>query len=149
MVAQESVTDTVGFLLSKLGQAATARFATALAPLGLRPRHCGVLELLAAAPAAQLDLSRRLGVTPSVIVDMLDELESLGAVHRTRDPEDRRRHLVELTPQGRDLTRQSLRLAQTTETEMLTPLNATQAKALREALVTLFKTQTAAWSPAP
>jgi DNA-binding MarR family transcriptional regulator len=36
-------------------------------------------------------LSRRIGVTPSVVVDMLDELEALGAIRRVPQSADRRR----------------------------------------------------------
>lgn len=103
MVAQESVAASATFLLGKLAAITTSRFADRLAEFGLRPRHCGVLEWLGAAPATQLDLARALGVTPSVIVDMLDELEAIDAVRRNRDPADRRRQIVELTPTGRAL----------------------------------------------
>jgi DNA-binding MarR family transcriptional regulator len=103
VVAQESVATSATFLLGKLAAITTGRFADRLAEFGLRPRHCGVLEWLGAAPATQLDLARALGVTPSVIVDMLDELEAVDAVRRNRDPADRRRQIVELTPTGRAL----------------------------------------------
>src|SRR4051794_33087178 len=85
VTAQDSIRDRIVFLVSKLGQVAAGRFADRLAPLGLRPRHCAVLELLAPAPMTQLQLARGIGVTPSVVVNMLDELEKLGAVRRVRD----------------------------------------------------------------
>jgi len=134
MSPQQSVTDSVAFLLGKLGQVATDRFADHLAPLGLRPRHCGVLELLDRAPMAQLDLARKLSVTPSVVVDMLDELEALNAVRRVRDTTDRRRQVVELTPDGRTLTRRAARLARQTDVELLHPLDPARTAALRDAL---------------
>jgi DNA-binding MarR family transcriptional regulator len=134
MSPQVSVTDSTAFLLGKLGQMATARFADHLAPLGLRPRHCGVLELLGRGPMTQLDLARNLTVTPSVVVDMLDELEALNAVRRVRDTTDRRRQLVELTPNGRALIRRAARLAHQTDVELLHPLDPTQTEALRNAL---------------
>ncbi|KAA2266521.1 MarR family transcriptional regulator [Solihabitans fulvus] len=137
MARQESVTETVVFLLGKLGQATTARFAEALVPLGLRPRHCGVLELLADAPLAQLDLSRGLGVTPSVVVDMLDELEALDAVRRVRDTVDRRRQLIELTAQGRDLQRRAVRLARELDTDLLGALDPAGTAAFGAALARL------------
>jgi DNA-binding MarR family transcriptional regulator len=140
MATQESVTETVVFVLGKLGQAMTGRFGELLAPLGLRPRHCGVLELLADKPMAQLELSRRLGVTPSVIVDMLDELEELGAIRRVRDPADRRRHLIELTAEGRTLARRAVRLAQRLDAEVVGALEPGQAATLRESLGTLATT---------
>ena len=122
------MTDTVVFLLGKLGQVATNRFADRLAPLGLRPRHCGVLELLRDSPMAQLDLARLLDVTPSVIVDMLDELEDIGAVRRTRDAADRRRQVVELTTQGETLGRQAVQVARRVDAELLATLDPAAAR---------------------
>ncbi|MEV0400759.1 MarR family transcriptional regulator [Actinoallomurus sp. NPDC050550] len=134
MATEESVTRTVSFLLGKLGQVATGRFAERLMPHGLRPRHCAVLEILAAGPKAQLELARTIGVTPSVVVDMLDELEELGALQRVRDTVDRRRHLIELTPTGQKFRRKAVLLAMETDEELLGGLSAEEAAALKRAL---------------
>lgn len=135
MAADDSMRERIVFLLSKLGQAAAARFAERLAPLGLRPRHCAVLELLAPAPMTQLELARHIGVTPSVVVNMLDELETVGAVRRIRDTADRRRQLAELTVEGRRLRRQAVRLAKELDGELLAGLDDDQVEALRGALL--------------
>lgn len=82
-----------------------------------------MLEWLGAAPATQLDLARALGVTPSVIVDMLDELETLDAVRRNRDPNDRRRQIVELTPAGRALIAKAAHAAREVDTQLLDTLD--------------------------
>ncbi|MEU1408635.1 MarR family transcriptional regulator [Streptomyces sp. NPDC005728] len=134
MTAEESLTNTVGFLLGKLGQQANGRFADRLAPLGLRPRHCAVLELLSGGPRAQLELAKAVGVTASVVVDMLDELEELDAVRRVRDTADRRRQLIELTPAGRELRRQTLSLARQNDEELLSAIDPAEAAALRQTL---------------
>jgi DNA-binding MarR family transcriptional regulator len=102
--------------------------------LGLRPRHCAVLELLTGAPKAQLELATAIGVTPSVVVDMLDELEQVDAIRRTRDRVDRRRQLIELTPEGRGLRRRAVALARETDDELLEGLDAAQAATLRAGL---------------
>lgn len=128
------MTGTVAFQLGKLGQMATGRFADRLAPYGLRPRHCAVLELLAARAKAQLELARAIGVTPSVVVDMLDELEKLDALRRVRDTADRRRQLIELTAEGQKLRRTAARLARETDEELLGSLTAEEATALRRVL---------------
>jgi DNA-binding MarR family transcriptional regulator len=134
-MAEESVTDTLAFLLGKLGQLAHERFADRLAPLGLRPRHCAVLELLGDAPKAQLELAKAIGVTPSVVVDMLDELEQTEAVRRVRDSADRRRQLIELTPKGRTLRLSAVALARETDEELLGGFDTAQASALRTGLL--------------
>ena len=134
MKAEDSVTRTVAFQLGKLGQIATGRFADRLAPHGLRPRHCAVLELLAVGPKAQLELARAIGVTPSVVVDMLDELEKLDALRRVRDTADRRRQLIELTAEGQKLRRTAALLARETDEELLGSFTAEEVAALRRVL---------------
>jgi DNA-binding MarR family transcriptional regulator len=120
------------FLLGKLGTLAASRFAARLAPRGLTPRHCSVLEFAAAQPLSQLDLAERIGVTPSVVVDMLDELESLGAVRRVPDPADRRRRLVELTPEGDTLRQFAARAAHEVDAELFDPIPSAVRRSLTE-----------------
>lgn len=139
MPAEESLTSTCAFLLGKVGQFATDRFAERIAPLGLRPRLCGVLGVLRAGQPAQLDLASALGVSNSVVVNMLDELEELGAVRRVRETDDRRRQRVELTDHGRTLARTATRLAHELDVDLLASLDATQTAALRDALRGLAK----------
>jgi DNA-binding MarR family transcriptional regulator len=49
----------------------------------------------------QQELADALCMDANNVVLLLNELEDLGHVTRRRDPLDRRRHLVDLTPQGR------------------------------------------------
>ncbi|PZS29103.1 MAG: MarR family transcriptional regulator [Pseudonocardiales bacterium] len=140
MALEEPLTDSVAFLLAKLGQLATLRFAEGLAPLGLRPRHCAVLGLLAAGPAmSQLELANRIGVTSSVVVEMLDELQVLGALRRIRDTTDRRRQLTELTPRGTTLLRRATRLTRKIDAELLAQLDPGRAAELSFTLGELAK----------
>jgi DNA-binding MarR family transcriptional regulator len=127
----DSVATTVTFQLVKLGQLANSRLVDLLAPLGLRPRHCGVLELLRAGPTAQLDLASGIGVAPSVIVDMIDELQDLGAVERVRGTVDRRRQFVGLTAHGRALIRRAATAARTLDADLLRDLDSEQCARLR------------------
>jgi DNA-binding MarR family transcriptional regulator len=139
MPAEENLTNSFAFQLSKLGQYATDRFAERIAPLGLRPRHCGVLGVLQAGQPAQLDIASALGVSNSVVVNMLDELEDLGAVRRVRETEDRRRQRVELTAHGRTLARKATRLAYELDKDLLASLDDAQATMLREGFRALAK----------
>jgi DNA-binding MarR family transcriptional regulator len=50
--------------------------------------------------APQQDLAEALCMDANNVVILLNELEDLGYVLRHRDPDDRRRHLVELTAHG-------------------------------------------------
>jgi DNA-binding MarR family transcriptional regulator len=132
-----SVGGSTAFLLGKLGQLASNRFAEALAPLRLRPRHCGVLELLSTGPRPQLDLANALGVAPSVVVDMVDDLQGLDAVTRVRDTADRRRQFVELTETGRGLLRRAVEVSADLDASLLRGLPPDQVTALRAALTTI------------
>jgi len=134
VTASDLMTDSVAFQLAKLGQLATARFIDRLEPLGLRPRHCAVLALLAGPPMSQLELANRIGVTPSVVGEMLDELQALGAVRRIRDDTDRRRQLTKLTARGRALSRRANHLAHQIDSELLANCDPDQAITLRNAL---------------
>ncbi|RZS89636.1 DNA-binding MarR family transcriptional regulator [Motilibacter rhizosphaerae] len=92
----------IAFLLAQLGADATGRFADALAPAGITPPVAGVLRLLRVeAGMSQQDLARRLGVAPSRVVAVVDELEERGWVARTRGS-DRRTNALALTPAGEE-----------------------------------------------
>lgn len=130
----ESVASSVTFQLLRLGQVANHRFVDQLAPLGLRPRHCAVLELLRNGSMAQLELANRLGVAPSVVVDMIDELQELHAVDRVRSQADRRRQFVELTAHGRSLIRRAANAARALDADLLRDLDSAQSEGLRAGL---------------
>ncbi|HEV7161952.1 MAG TPA: MarR family winged helix-turn-helix transcriptional regulator [Solirubrobacteraceae bacterium] len=51
--------------------------------------------------APQQELADALCMDANNVVLLLNELEDLGHIARRRDPSDRRRHLVDITPQGR------------------------------------------------
>jgi DNA-binding MarR family transcriptional regulator len=98
--------DTVAFLLSKLGFVAASEFGAALAPLGLEPRHAGLLRVVAAHEGqSQHALGQALGVAPSRIVALVDDLEQRGLVERRLNPADRRAREIHLTPGGHDAMR--------------------------------------------
>jgi MarR family transcriptional regulator, lower aerobic nicotinate degradation pathway regulator len=90
------------YLLSRTGKAARGALAARLAEQGLRLWHMAVLAALADfGPHAQRELAARLSIDPSDVVKVVDELAEPGYVERERDPGDRRRVLVTLTPAGR------------------------------------------------
>ncbi|MEU6658298.1 MarR family transcriptional regulator [Streptomyces sp. NPDC046821] len=62
------------------------------------------MTLMRLAPGAtsQRELAAAMEVDPSQLVAILNELESAELCERRRDPADRRRHIVEITPAGRE-----------------------------------------------
>ncbi|TCU20562.1 MarR family winged helix-turn-helix transcriptional regulator [Rhizobium sullae] len=70
-----------------------------LDPLGLTfPQYLVMLELYAGTPRSVGDLGHTLGMDTGTITPLLKRLQSAGMITRTRDPEDERRVLIELTP---------------------------------------------------
>src|SRR3954464_4438863 len=88
-------------LMIKLGRITMHRFTEALEPFGIRPRHVAALiELRDHGELTQQSLCGQLHLDPTNLVAILNELEQRGYATRRRDPEDRRRHLVEVSRKG-------------------------------------------------
>jgi DNA-binding MarR family transcriptional regulator len=89
------------FLLAQVGARAAALFAARLEELELVPAHAGTLRVIAGnAGISQQVLASMLGMVPSRLVSLLDELESRGLVERRDHPEDRRVYALHLTEKG-------------------------------------------------
>jgi DNA-binding MarR family transcriptional regulator len=128
------------FRLGVLGTLATDRFTAGIEAHGLKPKHAGLLTLLhTGQPASQQELAARMGVAPSLVVALADQLESLGAVQRVRDPADRRRQVLTLTEHGRTLLATCAQVAAEVDAQLLGPLTAAQRRALRDALGALAR----------
>jgi DNA-binding MarR family transcriptional regulator len=70
--------------------------------LGMRLKQYIALNTLAGTPGmGQRQLGEALHLDPNNTVLMLNDLEDAGWAERRRDVDDRRRHVVELTPAGR------------------------------------------------
>jgi len=117
---------TAGMLLLKIGKAAERRFEKALKPSGLTPRHLGVLFEVQARPTSQQALIETIGVDPSKLVGLLNDLEADGLIVRKRDPVDRRRHIVEVSAKGSARLEDAKQVAATVEEELLAGLDADQ-----------------------
>src|SRR4051812_48844660 len=90
-----------GLLLALLGHEAMRRLRAAHTAHNLKPRQFQILGLLHDhGGLAQRELMAEMDVDPSILVTLLNPLEADGLVSRERDPADRRRHLVTLTPAG-------------------------------------------------
>jgi|SRR5918911_2330187 DNA-binding MarR family transcriptional regulator len=92
---------TAGMLLVKLGRVTERWFKEALKPSELTPKHVGVLLQVRAQPTSQQALIESVGVDASKLVAVLNDLEAEGLIVRRRDAADRRRHIVELSKEGK------------------------------------------------
>src|SRR5919204_5966564 len=128
-------------LMIKLGRITTHRFTEALAPLGIRPRHVAALiELRDHGELSQQSLCGRLHVDPTNLVAILNELEQRGLATRRRDPEDRRRHIVEVSKKGLGVIEKASKIMDEVEEELLEGLDTSERDALADSLTEIWET---------
>jgi DNA-binding MarR family transcriptional regulator len=122
-------------LLDHLARRMRLRAEAVLAPLGLRPRHLVALTVLRVrGGSTQQSLATTLAMDGTNIVGLLNELEADKLIERRRSPEDRRRHVVELTEAGAEqLAKAECALAEVEE-EVLGALDASQRETLYDLL---------------
>jgi DNA-binding MarR family transcriptional regulator len=103
----------------------------ALAEHDLRLPHFALLTALSDfGPLAQHALADRLNLNRSHLVRYVDEIERRGLVRRDRDPEDRRRQRVDLTPSGRTLAERLQEVARRSQAEFLQVLSERERQTL-------------------
>jgi DNA-binding MarR family transcriptional regulator len=96
-------------LVSKANDLFTEIFESAMEPFGLRSKDFIVLTAIdAMGPQSQQELSRTHGIDRTTMVSVVDGLERLGLVQRARNPDDRRKYAIGLTPEGQSLLRHKL-----------------------------------------
>lgn len=130
----------LGYLL-KHAQAELARTsAAALAPHGVDGHELAVLVVLSGEdPLSQVDAAGRLGVDRTTMVSLIDGLEDHGLVERRRSPRDRRKNIVQLTPEGRDCLHRAEKARRAAERRFLAPLDEELATSLVRALQVLVR----------
>jgi MarR family transcriptional regulator, lower aerobic nicotinate degradation pathway regulator len=126
------------FLLKRVGFAARDSAHGAFEGTGLSPVHFAVLALLEEDPReTQAVIADALGYDRSHLVRLLDELEERELVVRKRDPDDRRRHVVKLTPEGTRALARLRDVVAALETDFLAPLDAEDRETLLRLLLRL------------
>jgi len=127
----------LGVLLANRGAVAGARVRDALAGAGLNMRSAVTLMHLAEGPINQQALIDLLGVDPSALVSILNELESLGLASRQRDTADRRRHIVTMTADGINALHTIESILDKTDDDLFTSLSPDERDQLQRLLTKL------------
>jgi DNA-binding MarR family transcriptional regulator len=120
-------------LLSRLAKQFYRRSDEAL--LGMHMRHLVALAYVRDHDGCpQQDLADAFLMDANNVVLLLNELEDLGYTARLRDPNDRRRHVVELTKEGHAALARSERAQRAIEDDVLQALEPEERRILRQLL---------------
>jgi len=120
----EELVSSTSFLLKRLGFAVKDKAMEAYERSGLHPYHHAVLAVLhEGSRETQGAIADALGYDRGQLVGLLDELEDRGLVARRRDPADRRRHIVRLTPAGKRALAKLRALARQLDDDFLASLD--------------------------
>lgn len=125
----------VGYLLVRLGKHAQRLFSSRVEAFGLRPPHCDILFTLHERGAlSQIEIANTLTIERAHLVGLIDQLETLGFVRREADPNDRRRHSVCLSEQGKQTATKISKIAKNVEGQILEGLSEQEQGKLRATL---------------
>src|SRR6476660_9079545 len=106
------VAEFAGQLFFRLWRASHTRTAERLESIGLTPALFALLNVLGAREGTiQQQLSSDMGIDPSAMVKMINELEETGLAERRRRPRDRRAWEVVITANGRRTLERARQLA--------------------------------------
>ena len=130
------------FLLSQVGAHVALRFSECVAPLGLKPYHAGILGTLRNHPRiTQQALADLLGIFPSRLVALLDDLTKLKLIERRASPTDRRTYALHLTKSGMNMLGKVGKEAARMEEEVCAALDATERERLSALLARIAAQQ--------
>jgi DNA-binding MarR family transcriptional regulator len=134
----EELVASTTFLLKRLGFAAKERGMEAYEQEGVHPYHYGILLALdEGGHETQGAIADALGYDRGQLVGLLDEIEERGLIERQRDPNDRRRHVVRMTADGKRKLRRLRALARELDDAFLEPLGDAERVQLHALLLKL------------
>ena len=126
-LAEKEVTEFAGQLFFRLWRASHTRVAEKLVSIDLTPALFAVLNFLRAREGAiQQEIGSAMGIDPSTMVSLIDQLEDAGLAKRRPRPTDRRAREVVITAKGTEMLERGRRIAIEVEDEVLQGLSATE-----------------------
>jgi DNA-binding MarR family transcriptional regulator len=129
-------------MLAQIGSHAAAKFAERLAPLKFTPPQAGILGVISRQDGlSQQALAELLGMFPSRLVLMLDELEQAGLIERGPHSSDRRIYVLHLTDRGEKALQAIGRVVRQHEDAMCAALNASERETLAQLLARIADEQ--------
>jgi DNA-binding MarR family transcriptional regulator len=124
MPPEMEVAEFAGQLFFRLWRASHTQTAAALQTIGLTPPLFALLNYLQANEGAiQLQVGAAMGIDPSTMVSLVDQLERAGLAKRRPHARDRRAREVLLTQKGRRALERGRQLAAKVEDDVLQGLS--------------------------
>ena len=125
----------LAFLIAQVGSFAQSSFGKRVDPFGLRLAHVGVLKAIFKVDGLmQRELGKALGMFPSNLVKLIDELEGKDLVRRRKSTADRRLYALELTKKGQRITLELIALTRAHQDHICASLTATERRELTRLL---------------
>ena len=127
--ADTAAAEYAGQLFFRLWRVSHTRTAEALDSLGLTTAQFALLNVLGTHEGAiQQELGATMGIDPSTMVSLIDQLEAAGLAKRRPRPTDRRAREVVITPKGRRVLEQARRLATQVEDDVFGGLSGAERR---------------------
>jgi DNA-binding MarR family transcriptional regulator len=125
--SETDVAEFAGQLFFRLWRSFHTQTAAALESIGLTTALFAVLNYLRAHEGAiQQQIGSAMGIDPSTMVSLVDQLERAGLAKRRPHSHDRRAREVLITPKGRRTLERGRRLAADVERDVLQGLSPTE-----------------------
>lgn len=124
--------DQIGFNLRIAYSQVMNIFSEVFADLDVTPLQFAMLEVIAKNELiTQSELIEMIGTHPTVAVKPLRDLEKAGIIVRTRDEEDRRKYMIQLSDKGKILHSQTVTAVQKVEARLSSELTVDEQEILR------------------
>lgn len=131
-----SIENELGFVLTQAHTRVFRSVNEALIPLDLHVRTYTVLSIACDGDGVtQRAIAAGIGLDPSRVVGLVDDLEQRGLVVRTADPADRRNRLITPTAAGRALCEHARRASESATAQVFASVGPETTESVRKSLV--------------
>src|ERR1700749_3383040 len=117
--AMSSSSDEIGTMVALTRLSRAVYRAASEDILGMKMKAYAALSQVRNGPLPQQQLCIAMHLDPNNCVLLLNEMEAAGHIRRVRDPAERRRHIVEITGEGRKALAASDAALNTVEDQVL------------------------------
>lgn len=130
----------VTFLLNRSAKVVLQQVEKEMQPFGIRaPHYVMLLLLMQEDKLSQKEIGERLWLDRNSMVRITDELEQLGVVARSRDPNDRRSYLISVTPKAEELLLQVGERVAQADAQVVSQLTTEELAQLRSLLIKMIE----------